>query len=210
MTPIEGARSNHKPVNLVEVRQDVEAAPAQMDNATSPAQTKEQKALDDAIKSNMDTNWTSVKNVKANRTEAPKGFAKPLREHRGAKGIIGIIQIIIEDSESLIKQDVEDEQKSLELHLASIAKTRGVIASKQEETVMLNQVKSDNEQKKTEAEQQLNTVETEMREIDAFLVIVDNQCNTLLDNFQANQEGRAQEISDTIRAKSVLKGMVEE
>jgi hypothetical protein len=173
-------------------------------------QSIEEKKLDEGVANNMDAKWQSVKDVKAKRTEAPKSFEKPLKEHGGTKGIIGILEIIIEESEHFIKQNVVDEQKSLQLHLASIEATNEVIVGKEKESVMLEQVRSENELKKTQTESELKAVETEIVEIDEFLVMVDKQCQSFLSNFQANQEARAQEISDTKRAKELLLGMAEE
>jgi hypothetical protein len=172
--------------------------------------TDEQKALDAEIEKNKDTTWGDVKGSKAKRTAGPKGFSKPLKTHTGGKGIIGILQIILEESEALIEEDVKAEQNEVDKHLDYLAKTKQTIAVKDKETVMLEQVKSDNELKQTQTEQQLKTVETEIEEIESFSKIVDKQCTTFLSNFNANQAARAEEISDTIKAKEVLLGMVEQ
>merc|ERR1712129_401654 len=107
--------------------------------ATEAPQTKEQQALDDGVKNNMDVKWGNVKDSKAKRVEKPKGFAKPLKAHTGTTGIIGILQIILQDSESLIEQDVKDEQSEVDLHLANVQQTKEVIAGKEKESTMLDQ-----------------------------------------------------------------------
>jgi len=178
--------------------------------ATEAPQTKEQQALDDGVKNNMDVKWGNVKDSKAKRVEKPKGFAKPLKAHTGTTGIIGILQIILQDSESLIEQDVKDEQSEVDLHLANVQQTKEVIAGKEKESTMLDQAKNANELKKTQNEQQRAAVTKEIEEIDEFLAIVDKQCKTFLVNFESNQDARAAEISDTMQAKEVLLGMTED
>jgi len=187
------------------------ADPEENNNATPTLErTKGQQVLDDAVKNNMDTKWGDVKDTKANRTTMPKGFAKPLKAHGGGKGIIGILQIILEESEAMIEQEVKDEKSEVDLHLANMEQTKQLMAQKEREVVMLDQVESDNSLKLTQAEQQLVAVETEIKEIGEFILIVDQQCETFLENFDANQAARAQEISDTNRAKEVLLGMEED
>jgi len=188
--------------------QKVSKASAEPKKAVIP-QTKEQKALDDGIKKNMNMKKVDVKNVKAKRVEKPKGFNKPMKAHSGGKGVIGILEIVLEESEALIKQDVKDETNEVNLHLAGLEKTKQVIAQKDKENVMLTQVKSDNELQQTQAEQQLKVVETEKKQIEDFLVIVYKNCGTFLQQFASNQAARAQEIQDTMTAKEVLAGMTE-
>jgi len=187
-------------------------AKQQADPVVAPTldRTKDQQALDDAAKKNMDTKWGSVKNVSAKRAEAPKGFEKPLTAHLGGKGIIGILEMILQGSEALIEQDVKDEANSLDLHLAIIVKSKQSIAQKGKETIMLEQVKSENELKLTQAQQQVKVVNTEIMEVSDFILIIDKQCTNFLQNFNANQAARQQEISDTNQAKSVLMGMAED
>jgi len=139
----------------------------------------------------------------------PKGFDKPLKTHSGTTGVIGILHIILEESEQLIEQDVKDEQSEVDQHLANLDKSNQLIAQKDKETIMLGQVKADAEMTKTQKEQALKLVETEISEIEEFLVIVEKQCGTFLANFEENQAARAQEISDTVQAKEVLSGMAE-
>jgi len=105
---------------------------------------------------------------------------------------------------------VKDEQTEVDLHLANLEKIRQSIATKEKEITMLNQVKSDNELTMKETQKQLDAVETEIKEIEKFLVILDEQCTAFLGSFTSNQAARAQEISDTIQAKEVLAGMSEE
>lgn len=166
--------------------------------------------MDDDVKKNMNTSWKSVKDIKAKRTEGPKGFDKPLKTHEGSKGVIGILEILVQDSESLIEQDVKDEENDLGLYLKNVEKTKSLIASKDKEAVMLNQVKSDADLKLTQTEEQKKIVQTEIKDINDFLAIVEKQCKAFLSNFDANQAARAQEISDTIEAKEVLLGMAED
>jgi hypothetical protein len=64
------------------------------------------------------------------------------------------LQIILEESEALIEEDVKAEQNEVDKHLDYLAKTKQTIAVKDKETVMLEQVKSDNELKQTQTEQQ--------------------------------------------------------
>jgi hypothetical protein len=187
--------------NHVKLNSNHRADPAEDASASASS------ALDDAVEKNMDTKWGDVKNVKANRTDAPKGFEKPLEAHSGGRGIIGILEIILEESVALIGQSVKDEKAAFDLHLANMNQNMQMLTQKHKESTMLEQAKNDNELKMTQDEQSLKAVETEVMEIDAYELTLDKHCKFFLENFEANQEARTLEISNTKKAKEVLLGM---
>merc|ERR1719217_598779 len=82
---------------------------AREDPADVLNRTESQKKLDADVEKNMDLKYGKVEGLGVNKTAMPKGFTKPLKAHTGSIGIIGILNIILEDSKSMIEQDVKDE-----------------------------------------------------------------------------------------------------
>lgn len=147
--------------------------------------------------------------VKANRTAGPGGFEKPLEKHGASKGVIGILELLVENSKHLIEEIVKAEQSSADMLVANVAATATAIEEKTRQLAVLKDAKAVAEEGLLDAEAQATQVETEIGNINAFITLIDSQCTTLLANFEQNQAARATEIHDLGETKAVLLGMVQ-
>eukprot|EP00929_Paragymnodinium_shiwhaense_P028400 TRINITY_DN16462_c0_g1_i2.p1 TRINITY_DN16462_c0_g1~~TRINITY_DN16462_c0_g1_i2.p1 ORF type:complete len:1230 (+),score=488.72 TRINITY_DN16462_c0_g1_i2:526-4215(+) len=139
----------------------------------------------------------------------PSTFSKPLAGHQGTKGIISILELLVDDSENLVEAIVREETASRDGMMATTTNTQKSLEEKDHQVVVLNQKIGAAEAKLQEEQESLAAVQAEMEEIQAFVKVVEEKCSYLVENFASSQEARTQEIDNLAQAKASLLGMIQ-
>uniref|UniRef100_A0A7S0FX24 Uncharacterized protein n=1 Tax=Pyrodinium bahamense TaxID=73915 RepID=A0A7S0FX24_9DINO len=133
----------------------------------------------------------------------PPGF-EAYGQNRAAGGVVGLLEQIIRDAQSMEKEIIRDEQASQEQYESFVKNTNADILSKQQGISHKNGDKST-------ATQDLIQTETDIRDKTKQLEILTNEgkaigldCAFLVENFYVRQEARQQEVNALEEAKAIL------
>jgi hypothetical protein len=135
-------------------------------------------------------------------------FSKPAEAHGGGVGVIGIIDLLIEESQTLVEEIVEAEEASSQAYIDDLNDTKRSIAEKDREIVALQQVKGTSEVELQETKDLDTTLLKEMEEMYDYRQMLHNKCSFLLENYEKSQAARAAEIEGLLEAKHQLQGMM--
>jgi len=137
----------------------------------------------------------------------PKGFTKPAQKHAASMGILGILQLLVDESEALVEAILVQETASLDALTLSVQNTRTSMDEKDRQLIILNLKIGEEEAKLLEEKTSLEGCKAEMTEITEFRAAVKEKCNNVVTNFVASQEARQAEIEHLRQAKAALMGM---
>jgi hypothetical protein len=137
----------------------------------------------------------------------PKGFTKPAQKHAASMGILGILQLLVDESEALVEAILVQETASLDALTLSVQNTRTSMDQKDRQLIILNLKIGEEEAKLLEEKTSLEGCKAEMTEIEEFRAAVKEKCNYVVTNFVASQEARQAEIEHLRQAKAALMGM---
>jgi len=137
----------------------------------------------------------------------PKTFSRPLRSHEGTHGILGILELLIGDSQAMVASMSRAEESARDAQGLDQTNARRSMDEKDRQLIELGQGRGDAEQELQQTEAMKAACEQEVGQINAFLVIVANKCTTLLNNYDTNQEQRRAELAGLRDAKFYLQGM---
>lgn len=140
-------------------------------------------------------------------TEEKKSFSKPMQTHAGSLGIIGILELLVDQSEELTKELIKAETTARDGLILSTNDAKASVEAKEREIVTLQETMGVAESEKLEAETEIASAQQEMTDINAFLQIVENKCAYLVTNFADNQEARTTELDNLETAKHTIEGM---
>jgi len=147
-----------------------------------------------------------------NRSSLPwkPRFAHPLEPHGGGMGVVAIIQILIEQTESTIKALEAGEEQSMDAYAAGVTETTQSMEAMRTQIIVLQQRIGDANFRLQEAKTALTNAEAATQEVRDFLTVVETKCTYVVENFDDNQAARQAEIDNLFQARVVLEGMVEQ
>lgn len=171
-----------------------------------------QKALDalkEAYASPNDAAFVQKDAVK-HQTDAPapEGFSKSVyRQHEGGTGVVMMIEQIITDTQNMQKAAKKDNQASKDAYTAFKEETTKTMETKAAEIVDKTAQKSKTDQDLVEEDEELDGVNTDLEDLASVKTGLHGECDYIMKNFDARQEGRDQEVDALRQAKAILKGM---
>jgi len=139
-------------------------------------------------------------------TTRPGGFSRPLKKHEGGGGIMAILGLLVEQSESLVGSMRRAEQDARDAYGVNTADTNAAVADKNREVVVMTATRTNAELEMEQTKAQLASVQTEIQEIAGFLVVVEDKCGWILSNFATSQTARTAQVDNLLQAKQVIRG----
>merc|ERR1719310_2290259 len=122
-------------------------------------------------------------------------FSKPTADaHGGGVGVIGILDLLIEESQTLIEEIVEAEETAANAYIEDLNDTKRAIEEKDREIVALQEDKGNAEVEVQETKELDVSLLKEMEEMYKYRQLLDSKCGFLLTNFDKSQAARAAEI----------------
>merc|ERR1719310_1043737 len=136
-------------------------------------------------------------------------FSKPTADaHGGGVGVIGILDLLIEESQTLIEEIVEAEETAAQAYIDELNDTKRAIEEKDREIVALQEDKGTAEVEHQETKELDATLLQEMEQMYKYRELLHGKCHYLLENFEKSQGARAAEIEGLLEAKHQLQGMM--
>jgi hypothetical protein len=157
-------------------------------------------------------------NASANATAAPltapsmNGTAPtfaPTGSHHSSQGVVSILEILLEEAEATVQQVVDAEEASQDAYLAEQNSLQQSKVLKNKELVTLKANHGQQTLHLSELEGSIETVNTEMRNLNTYLVTVHAKCDLLVEYFSQNQAARDSEIQALRDAKAFIAGKVQ-
>lgn len=138
---------------------------------------------------------------------APSGPAKTYEKSSGAKGVMQLLEFIIEQSKAAEQEAIKDESEAQTDYEGTVSDTTESIGEKEKEIqnrkVVLSKAEGDTADAKTD--------NTNIMEAKKALVksagTLHSDCDFLLKNFQMRQEAFDDEVSALIEAKGLMSGI---
>lgn len=153
------------------------------------------------------TNET-LPSITTNRTTAP-GFKKELKAHSGGNAITAILEMLLEESESLVASMRASQTKSSDALGNNVADTRRSMEDKDNEIVVLSSTMTDAEAAKVTADTRKQELEAEITSIQSYQAVIQQKCGWILANFKESQEARQAQIDNLHTAAAAIKGAVQ-
>jgi len=148
--------------------------------------------------------------VVSKKTAKPDGYKRPLQKHGASKGVIAILELLVEDSEQLVESIVDAEQKAQDAYAVNVADTRRAIQD-YEHQIIVQQATGTNAGVELEsAKEKLQAVEAEIADIENYMQIVATKCDALVANFAESQTARQAQIDNIAHAKEIFRGALGE
>merc|ERR1719181_2418500 len=133
----------------------------------------------------------------------------PTRAQDSSKGVVSILEHLSEEAENTIQQVVDAEEASQDAYLAEVNSLQQSKVLKNKELVTLNANHGQQTLRLSEIEGSIETVNTEMSDLNTYLVTVHAKCDLLIQYFSQNQAARDSEIQALRDAKAFLAGKVQ-
>jgi len=138
---------------------------------------------------------------------APSGPAQKYEKSSGAKGVMQLLEFIIEQSKAAEQEAIKDESEAQTDYESTVADTTESIEQKEKEIQNRKVVLSKAEGNTADAK----TDDTNIMEAKKALVksagTLHSDCDFLLKNFQMRQEAFDDEVSALIEAKGLMSGI---
>jgi len=133
-------------------------------------------------------------------------FVHKGHRHVEAKGIVGIIQMIIDDLHGEIAEGIREEQGSVaefDKRLAAATKLKGELESRK---INLVQAIADRGQDKTAEEQHKESNIDDLKEEKEYMASIKGDCDFVLRSFEERFQRRQEEMDGLVKAKHFLLG----
>jgi len=136
----------------------------------------------------------------------PKGFGGERKQNENSGGVLGLIQMTIEDTQRLEAETLAAEQEQQTAYTAFIADSAKSIQDDNRAINDKSEARATAEVDKQSAEQSLEATTKELADLEAYAIQVHASCDFVTKNYAIRQEGRAQEIESLKDAKAILSG----
>jgi len=136
----------------------------------------------------------------------PKDFSG-YKKNRANVGIIGLIEHIIADTESMTKEAQSSEQNAIDSFAKFVQTTNEGIKVKDDAKVDLTSQKAQSEKDLTAAKSEHKGASGEIEALQKSAGDLHKQCDFLLKNFEVAQKARDEEVEALKQAKAFLSGM---
>lgn len=133
----------------------------------------------------------------------PSGFA-PLKKSGGASGVMAILEHIIDEAVAIEKEALEEENASQATYHTFVSDSNAAIVAYQKEIVDKTKALADADQAKVQAQADLNAIVDELEQLAKYNAKLHADCDYLIKNFEARQEGRTAEIEALQSAKQIF------
>eukprot|EP00927_Polykrikos_kofoidii_P037873 TRINITY_DN32081_c0_g1_i1.p1 TRINITY_DN32081_c0_g1~~TRINITY_DN32081_c0_g1_i1.p1 ORF type:complete len:1772 (-),score=473.05 TRINITY_DN32081_c0_g1_i1:204-5519(-) len=140
----------------------------------------------------------------------PVGFSKPFTTHQSGRGVLGLLRLLVEQSEELVESIVRAEENAADSVLSEIKDTERAMDKKDRLVVDLERALGDDGSAMLDEEESLQRCNDEIAEIQSFINIVDEKCSHVQQHFTNNQKARDAELESLETAKSTLLGMIQD
>jgi hypothetical protein len=128
------------------------------------------------------------------------------KRHGGGQGVIGALELIVEDAKAAEAQAIKAEQEAQAEYATLVANTNKFIQAAEDSTAQKTAAKDRAEAEALEAKKSLRMVETALLEIGDQGVALHLSCDWLLRNYQIRWQARSEEIGAIQEAKAILSG----
>jgi len=133
----------------------------------------------------------------------PAGF-QPLKKSGGAAGIVAILEHIIDEAVSLEKEALQEENDGQAAYGEFLSDSNASITAMQQEISDKTKALADADQARVQAQADLNAVVDELEQLAQYNAKLHADCDYLIKNFEARQEGRTAEIEALQSAKQIF------
>jgi len=135
----------------------------------------------------------------------PEGF-KEYKKNKGASGVLGMIQEIVNDSKMIVQEATKGEQDAQTAYEEFIADTTKAIAQRQRSITNKTSSRAQAEQDKASADGSLRGTMKELENLNSYNGELHKSCDFTIKNFDIRQTARDQEVEALQQAKSILSG----
>merc|ERR1719506_528144 len=135
----------------------------------------------------------------------PPGF-KEYKQSAGAGGVMGMLEQIIRDTETLEAEAIKAETDAQKAYETYVKDTNGSIEEKTRDITNKTEEKSSAEADKVAAEEAKETAMNEAQQLANENADLHKSCDFTFKNFDIRQEARDQEVEALRQAKAILSG----
>jgi len=135
----------------------------------------------------------------------PPGF-EAYKKNEAAPGVMGEIQIIINDAKAMEAEAIKDEEDAQKAYEVFVMETKSSIDAKAAEIVNKEEEKAKTEQELEITKAELESVENELEQLANYNAELHTACDFTLKNFDIRQTARDEEIEALKQAKAILSG----
>jgi len=135
----------------------------------------------------------------------PPGF-KAYKKSTHHKGVMGMIEQIIQDAKALEAETVRTEEENQKAYEVFVTDTNACIEEASKAIVAKSKEKAKAEEELVEAEQALDEVVLELEQLGNYKMELHRDCDFIQKNFELRQTARDEEIEALKTAKAILSG----
>jgi len=136
---------------------------------------------------------------------SPKGF-DTYSQHSGGDRVLNMIDVIIQDAKTLLAETLRDENDAQVAYENFVKDSTDNIRTKSEQMVNKNKVLADTQETKVNEENNRDTTQDELDNVNDQKVQVHSSCDFTLKNFDVRQQARDEEVEALRQAKAILSG----
>jgi len=144
------------------------------------------------------------------RPPRPEGFTSSTAPHAGGGGILGILQLLVEDSERIVASIRRAQQGGSEALSKNAVDTKQAVKDYEQQIVVLQAEKADADMKLEQITAQESAAQVEIGEIKDFLAVIAEKCDWILANFAESQAARQSQVDNLEKAKQAFQGALHE
>merc|ERR550514_2464115 len=135
----------------------------------------------------------------------PPGFSS-YKKNAQSGGVMGMIQMIIDDAGAMEKEAVQDELSAQQAYEDFVTETNNAITAAQQEIMNKSGDKAKAEADKTEANVELDTTMDELEQLAKENMDLHGECDYTIKHFDTRQESRDSEIEALKQSVAILSG----
>jgi len=137
---------------------------------------------------------------------APPGEFKPYKKKGGAGGVIGMIEMIIDESKQVEEEARTAEAQAEEAYEQFLSDAGNSISSLQQEIADKQEQMANADEDFIRAKEDLATSLQTLEELNKKNQELHNECDYIVENFVTRQEARVSEIEALTQAKQIMSG----
>lgn len=135
----------------------------------------------------------------------PGGFKK-YEQHSGGGSVIGLIEEVIHETAALEAEAIHDEQDAQNAYTGFLADTSASVAANRQSITAKSGEKAGRESALVDAEQSLRAAEATLIQLKKYSAELHASCDFVMQNFDARQDARANELDSLKNALAILSG----
>merc|ERR1719321_871759 len=135
----------------------------------------------------------------------PTGFKKAAANSQSG-GVMGMIEQILKDADAMVEEALKGEEEAQIAYESLVGETNASIVAMQKAIVKKTEIKAQEESDKAQKNVELETVMTEIAELDKSLIDLHKQCDFHLKNYDLINQQRDIEIHSLKEAMALVAG----